>query len=121
MVLGGAYSRPLYGADLYLAGKAPQVWISRIKHPRVEDLVRGLGVGLPPETETDREILLKKGVPDRAIRLYGQDVNSTKDEARALAREFPYADKTIIVVTSRYHSRRARLIFRRFLPRVHPQ
>ena len=115
VVLGGGYSRPLYAADLYREGVAPQVWLSRILPDETEARLRELGIPIPPETEVNRAILLKKGVPGKDIRLYGRDVNSTIDEADALAREYGGRGKTIIIVTSRFHARRARLIFRRRL------
>ena len=114
VVLGGSFSRPMYGADLYREGLAPQVWLSRILPEDYEESLRRIGVPISPETELNRIILLKKGVPAKSIRLYGKDVNSTLDEADALAREFH--GKTVLLVTSRYHARRSRLIFRGRLP-----
>ncbi|MCX5794259.1 MAG: YdcF family protein [Elusimicrobia bacterium] len=116
VVLGGGFARPIYGADLYRQGLAPEVWHGRLLPDEGEALVRGLGVALPRETDVNHAILLKKGVPEKAIRLYGQDLNSTNDEAKALAREYASRGKTILLVTSRCHARRARLIFRRRLP-----
>jgi uncharacterized SAM-binding protein YcdF (DUF218 family) len=114
VVLGGGFSRPPYAADLYREGLAPRVWLARIRPDEYEAPLRTLGVPLRPETELNRLILLKKGVPAEDIRLYGQDINSTLDEADALAREF--RGGTVLLVTSRYHARRARLIFRDRLP-----
>jgi uncharacterized SAM-binding protein YcdF (DUF218 family) len=116
VALGGGLARPIYAADLYRQGLAPEVWLSRIRPDEGETRVRGLGIALPRETEINHAILLKKGIPEKAIRFYGQDVNSTSDEAGALAREFGGRGKTILLVTSRFHARRARLIFRRRLP-----
>ncbi|MBI5240171.1 MAG: YdcF family protein [Elusimicrobia bacterium] len=117
VVLGGGFFRPMYGADLYREGLAPQVWISRILPEEHEAPLRELGVPLRSETALNRIILLKKGVPAKDIRLYGQDVNSTRDEAASFAREFGGGrGRTILLVTSRYHARRARLIFRGRLP-----
>jgi uncharacterized SAM-binding protein YcdF (DUF218 family) len=115
VVLGGGFSRPIYAADLYRQGLAPQVWISRIQPDEGESLVRSLGIALPRETDINHAILRKKGVPEEAIRLYGQDVDSTRDEADAVARELGSRGKSILLVTSPYHARRARLVFRRRL------
>ena len=116
VVLGGGFARPIYGADLYRQGLAPEVWLARILPDEGEARVRDLGIALPRETEINHALLLKKGVPEKAIRLYGQDINSTSDEAGALAREFDGRGKRVLLVTSRFHARRARLIFRRRLP-----
>lgn len=61
--------------------------------------------------------LIERGVPKDRIIPFPQDADSTIDEAEALA---PFVVKKkwrkIIVVTSSYHSRRARYIFRRIFP-----
>ncbi|HEX4048386.1 MAG TPA: YdcF family protein [Elusimicrobiota bacterium] len=116
VVLAGDYSRPVFAAKLYARGYAPDVWISRPERdPALVELER-YGIHLPQEDELDRKILVIGGVPETRIHLYGRDVGSTADEADALRREFPPAGKKILIVTSRFHARRARLIFRRLLP-----
>lgn len=61
--------------------------------------------------------LIERGVPKDHIIPFPQDADSTIDEAEDLA---PFAAKKkwrrIIVVTSSYHTRRARYIFRRIFP-----
>lgn len=116
VVLAGDYARPLYAADLYAQGYAPEVWISRPQHLRLEDRLREIGLLLPREESVDRQILMKKGVPDKHIHMYGQGVLSTVDEARSLRREFLPRGMKILIVTSRFHSRRAGMIFRRVFP-----
>jgi uncharacterized SAM-binding protein YcdF (DUF218 family) len=116
VVLAGSYARPPFAAELYAQGYAPDVWISRPRRVAAYVKLDGLGIRLPREEFINREILIKRGVPGNRIRLYGFDANSTADEADALRREFPSAGKKILVVTSRFHARRARMIFRRLLP-----
>jgi len=116
VVLGGGFSRPIYAADLYRQGLAPQVWIARLLPDETEARLRELGLALPPETELNCAILLKKGVPAKDIRLYGRNANSTIDEADSLARKLGGSGRTILLVTSRFHARRARMIFRGRLP-----
>jgi uncharacterized SAM-binding protein YcdF (DUF218 family) len=118
VVLAGDYARAAFAAELYAQGLAPDVWISRPR--RLSALVKldGLGIHLPAEESIDREILIKRGVPENHIRLYARDAVSTADEAEALGREFPAAGKKILVVTSRFHARRSRMIFRRLLPKA---
>ena len=116
VVLAGDYYRPAFAAELYAQGYAPEVWISRPKRDASLAKLDGLGIRLPTEESVNRQILVKRGVPDKRVHLYGRAVNSTADEASALREEFPAAGKKILVVTSRYHVRRSRLIFRRLLP-----
>jgi uncharacterized SAM-binding protein YcdF (DUF218 family) len=71
---------------------------------------------VPQESDLIHEVLVRRGVPaDRIITLPGE-VNSTADEATALARfldDRPGA--TVAIVTNDFHTGRARSIFRRAL------
>lgn len=116
LVLCGSFARPMHAADLYAKGYARQVWLGRCRSSPGDAEVRELGVRLPAEEEVFQEILLRKGVKAKDIRLYGQDVNSTAQEALALGRQLQARGKRILMVTSRFHCRRARLTFRRLLP-----
>lgn len=62
--------------------------------------------------------LVERGVPKEKILRLSHDADSTREEAIAvakLAQEHHW--KSIVLVTSNYHTRRARYIFRRILPR----
>ena len=66
--------------------------------------------------ERSRDQLLASGVPKEAIEIRLEPVSSTYEEAqliRAIQREFRL--KSIVLVTSPYHSRRALWTFRRVL------
>lgn len=115
VVLAGGFARPIHAAELYKAGYAPEVWLSRPYRGETERAVDALGVRLPREEEVNREILRKLGVPASAIRLYGRDAMSTVNEALALKAEARTRDKRVLVVTSRWHARRSKMIFEREL------
>lgn len=114
--LAGGYARSAYAAELFAQGWAPEVWISRPRRDSSLARLDRLGVHFPREEEVNRDILTKLHVPAGQIHLYGRDVNSTADEAAALRQELPPQDRRILVVTSRFHARRTRLIMRRILP-----
>ena len=116
VVLAGSFARPAYAAELFAQGYAPEVWLSRPRRPSSLVELDKLDVHLPREEEINREILMKRGVPKDRIRFYGGIVNSTADEASELRRDFPPKGKKILLVTSRFHARRSRLIFRTILP-----
>ena len=116
VLLEGEYSRSLFAAELYAQGYAPEIWLSRPRPSTSDVELEKFGIRLPNDETINRQILVKRGVPDDRIRLYGHGAVSTADEALALSREFPPAGKKILVVTSRYHARRSRIIFRRLLP-----
>ncbi|WP_461210773.1 YdcF family protein [Desulfocurvus sp. DL9XJH121] len=117
VVLGGGWYRPLAAADLYRQGLAPLVCVPRVRHRASGAILAEVGVDIPEQQEIYRRLLLSRGVPQEAVRLYGEDIASTRAEAAAVAREFPDFQR-IIVVTSPYHVLRARLIFSRALPRT---
>jgi len=116
VVLGGGYFRPLYAADLYLEGRAPVVYVGRVVPSRDAQILKEVDVNLPLQEEIYRRILVRKGVPRDAVKLYGHLLISTAQEAHTLKEIFQGAPKTLILVTSPFHVRRAKLIFEDILP-----
>jgi uncharacterized SAM-binding protein YcdF (DUF218 family) len=61
--------------------------------------------------------LSERGVPKDKIEAFAQDADNTREEAQALAQLVARKKwRSIIVVTSNYHTRRTRYIFRRVFP-----
>jgi len=61
--------------------------------------------------------LIERGVPKDKIIRFPQDADNTREEAEALAKLAAARNwKSVIVVTSNYHTRRARYIFRKVFP-----
>ncbi|WP_421902573.1 YdcF family protein [Maridesulfovibrio sp.] len=116
VVLGGHYYRPVYAADLYNKGYAPLILASKpVVTPEIE-AVRELDIYFPYQWELFRDVLLKKGVPADKIDFFGKANISTLDEAEKLKAKLPPQIKSIILVTSPMHTRRAGIIFREILP-----
>jgi uncharacterized SAM-binding protein YcdF (DUF218 family) len=116
IILGDDLTRVLQGADLYRAGLAPRVLLSApARSPRYLRLERE---GLPINwfEEAGRTLLERHGVPETAIATFGRGLRTTYQEARAIHALFPDGEPTLLVVTSPYHVRRARIIFRDALP-----
>jgi uncharacterized SAM-binding protein YcdF (DUF218 family) len=113
MVLGGdAGTRPFAAGAFVHAGLARKALMGQII-PSV-DSQDGL---VASEQELIRAVLVRQGTAPEAIRvLPGPPCQSTFDEARALA-EFLAAEphSTVTAVTSAYHTRRVRMIFRKVL------
>jgi uncharacterized SAM-binding protein YcdF (DUF218 family) len=62
--------------------------------------------------------LIERGVPKDKIVRVAHEADNTKEEAQALAQfAVPRKWRSVIVVTSNYHTRRARYIFRHVFPR----
>ena len=116
LVLGAEPTRALTGAELYQHGFASVVYLSvPRREPRWAALAQD-GIRWPWFEETARVLLRNRGVPDSQIHLLGKDLPSTVAEAAEAARTFGASAGTLLVVTSRYHVYRARLIFADALP-----
>lgn len=120
VLCGGEFSRALYAAELYQQGWGPEVWLVRPRKSASISLAASLGVAVPSEDDIFYKILLLKGVPRDRIRRYGEDAVSTLGEAQALKGALDARGDTrgkrILLVTSRYHARRANMVFRKVLP-----
>jgi uncharacterized SAM-binding protein YcdF (DUF218 family) len=116
LVLGAEPTRALTAADLYQHGFASVVYLSVPRRERRWVALAQDGIRWPWFEETARVLLHNRGVPDGAIRLLGEDLASTVAEAAEAARTLAPRASTLLVVTSRYHVYRARLIFADALP-----
>jgi uncharacterized SAM-binding protein YcdF (DUF218 family) len=113
---GTRVERPLEGVDLYREGWAPTIVMSPGRSEVAEAALRARGVSLPSETETVADAMSRAGVPRQAIIVPRTSVDNTAAEAellRKLATEHHW--RTVIVVTSKYHSRRSGFAMRRAL------
>lgn len=108
MVLGGEENtRPFVAAALIKAGLAREVLCARVATDPADDLG-----AMPSSHQVIGRILIARGVAPERIHYIGDQVGTTYDEAVALA-AFLEATPTArtIVVTSNYHTRRARWVF----------
>jgi uncharacterized SAM-binding protein YcdF (DUF218 family) len=102
-------TRPFRAAELFEQGLAPLVVIARSENTPVVDL--GL---VPNDTDVSVGVLEKLGVPPEKIIIlpFQGGVTSTFDEAAALRKYLEaHQVRKIILVTSAFHTRRARWIF----------
>ena len=115
VVLAGArVERWLEGYDLYRAAWAPRILLSNGKTEPAERRLREMGIAFPREGELARDALIRLGVPRDVVDVFGVSVDNTAQEASA-GREAARAGgwHRIILVTSKYHTRRAGFAFRR--------
>jgi uncharacterized SAM-binding protein YcdF (DUF218 family) len=115
-VLGGTmFERPLEAVDLYHEGWAPRILLFRqIADKGEAELIRR-GVPYPREVDTQITVMEQLGVPRSAIVVL-DPADSTAAEAGYL-REAALRNRytRLIVVTSKQHTRRARLAMARRL------
>jgi uncharacterized SAM-binding protein YcdF (DUF218 family) len=114
VVLSGAsdyLERTRYAAELWRQGVAPRIVLTN------DDLRGGWDSGQQRNlyfVEREATELRRAGVPDAQVEALPEPVASTYDEAvRVRAYVAEHRLSSIVVVTSAYHSRRARWTFRR--------
>jgi uncharacterized SAM-binding protein YcdF (DUF218 family) len=108
-------SRALEAARLYRAGYSPEVWLTYSSEP-----ASGLAkLSLPYQGEEyyDKLVLMHEGVPASAIRILEPPIENTADEMRAIAQSMQARQAaSVIIVTSKVHTRRTRALGERLLP-----
>ncbi len=112
-LMGEPIERGLETADLYEKGLAPLIFLPRETPPDGHALLNEKGIPFPDSRDLLKMILRGSGVPESASITTEDAVDSTFDEARevlALAQEKGF--RSLIIVTSPYHTRRAWLTFR---------
>jgi uncharacterized SAM-binding protein YcdF (DUF218 family) len=116
VLAGTEMSRPLEGGDLYLEGYAPRLVLSREFRDPAFAVLERRGVQVPSTIERARDVLIRLGVPPDAIVLPDTLHGSTAAEAITL-RELAETNhwRTVIIVSSKFHLRRARFAFQREL------
>lgn len=117
LVLSGtSMRRPLEAADLYLAGYAPRIVLTRETEEGGASALAARGILFAEDVERTRGVFLQLGIPDGAIIIPQRSHDSTAAEAitlRELAARHGW--RRVIVVSSKYHLRRAGFAFRREL------
>ncbi|MGH9707414.1 MAG: YdcF family protein, partial [Candidatus Acidiferrales bacterium] len=81
---GGLPYRAEEAAKIFRAGYAKEIWLSRPYAPAGE-LTR-LGVSFTGEEEYNREVLIREGVPDSAIRILPDTIVDTEQEIEEASR-----------------------------------
>ena len=115
-VLGGTrLERPLEAFDLYREGWAPRIMLFRVVSDYGEAELLRRGFEFPLESDVQKDVLRRLGMPEGTVVVLSEE-DSTKEEALEV-RTASIANgwKTIIVVTSKQHTRRARLVIARRL------
>jgi uncharacterized SAM-binding protein YcdF (DUF218 family) len=111
---GGLPFRAEGAASVYKSGYAPAVWVSRPEGPQEE--LAALGIHFVGEEEYNREILVQRGVPDSAVRIFPDTIVNTQEEVAEIARDMRRDGKhTVIIVTSPQHTRRVRALWRKLV------
>ena len=98
---GGMHERPVRAAQLFQQGVAPRV------------LVSGAG-----DDAINRQILLQHGVPAGAIEVEGQSMTTQENAVFTIKRLRSENVRTVVLVTTWYHARRALRTFEHYAPDI---
>ena len=108
--------RPFEAVDLYKEGYAPLIVLSPGRPEAGEALLRQRGIRFPSEVELERDALVQLGIPAAAILATNGYLDNTAQEANLLrSMVVTHQWRRVIIVTSKYHTRRAAFAFRRGL------
>jgi uncharacterized SAM-binding protein YcdF (DUF218 family) len=101
------------GADLYKQGLAKTIFVPRMERMGGQEEIEKLGIAIPENRDLVATILQGLGIPVDAIETSAQEVTDTWDEANEVSNFMSQRGyKSLLLVTSKYHSRRAYLIFK---------
>ena len=116
VLAGTLIERPLEAADLYSAGYAPRIVVTRATAEEATGAVEERGVRVPTTLDLTRDILLQLDIPEEALITPERIHDNTGEEAQTLrALALQHGWRRVIVVSSTYHLRRVALACRRAL------
>jgi uncharacterized SAM-binding protein YcdF (DUF218 family) len=109
---GGMPLRASEAAKLYRQGYAPEIWLTHSAEPAAT--LGEMGISFAGEDFYNARVLIHEGVPMGAIRVLEPPIVNTMDELNAIdAALRKERDRTAIIVTSKAHTRRVRMLWQR--------
>jgi uncharacterized SAM-binding protein YcdF (DUF218 family) len=113
VVLSGAMPlRAIQAAKLYREGYAPEIWLTHTTEPG--ETLEDMGIPFSGEDYYNKLVLIHEGVPVEAIHVLEPPIVNTADEIKVLAAVLERGKgEAVIIVTSKAHTRRTRLLWRR--------
>lgn len=114
VVLSGAMPvRAIEAAKLYREGYAPEVWLTHSTEPA--ESLEEMSIPFAGEDHYNTLVLIHEGVPAQAIRVLAPPIVNTADEIKVVASSLaPRKGEAVIFVTTKAHTRRVRLLWRKF-------
>ena len=101
--------REIEAARLFAERWAPKVILIPAALWEEQKALSELGVRIPEAWEISREVLLKKGVPSSAIIIPKGRAEGTLEELKLAFNTIGSSAEPVILVSSKYHTRRVRL------------
>ncbi len=104
--------RAIEAAKLYREGYAPEIWLTHSTEPG--ESLKAMGIPFAGEDFYNIRVLMHEGVPADAIHVLEPPIDNTVDEINAIASSLAREkDHTVIIVTTKVHTRRVRLLWSR--------
>ena len=116
VLMGSVYDRILEAADLYNEGYSDRIVLIN-SYIVAKDIIISRGIKVYGDTLISKMAAIDLGIPEEDIIVLDGNSRSTQDEALTI-REYIRNNKeieSIILVTSKYHSGRAKKIFKKAL------
>ena len=99
-------------AKLYREGYAPEIWLTHSSEPA--ETLKSMGISFQGEDFYNAQILLHEGVPQSAIHVLDPLIENTADEIKVIGAALSRGrGRSVLVVSSKAHTRRVRLLWRR--------
>jgi uncharacterized SAM-binding protein YcdF (DUF218 family) len=116
VVLSGAMPlRATEAGKLYREGYAPEIWLTRSAEPG--ETLEQMGIPFAGEDYYNKLVLIHDGVPREAIHVLEPPIVNTADEIKVAAATLARGNgEAVIIVTTKAHTRRTRLLWRRLAP-----
>jgi uncharacterized SAM-binding protein YcdF (DUF218 family) len=113
VVLSGAMPlRAIEAAKLYREGYAPEIWLTHSAEPG--ETLEEMGIPFAGEDFYNKLVLIHEGVPTEAIHILDPPIVNTADEIKVAAASLARGKGVaVILVTTKAHTRRVRLLWRR--------
>lgn len=116
---GGLAERVAEAVDRYKEGQVSKIVLMTPEAEPAAALLLSRGVRLPTEPEIARAVAVGLGVPDADVLVVPDPVDSSESEALAFRLWVGKRGwKRVLVVTSPYHTRRARGLYRDVLEKI---
>ncbi len=122
---GGIPDRIVHGTELYDKGYGDKILMAESHSFNNYELIEEHELELPTNVDINREAATQMGVKQEDITIVPGKVDSTREEAQKLSQYLSdrynnseLENKSIILVTSRFHSQRAKYIFSEELNKI---
>jgi uncharacterized SAM-binding protein YcdF (DUF218 family) len=103
--------RAIEAAKLFREGYAPKVWLTYSTEPGAT--LKAMGISFVSEDAYSVQVLMHEGVPASAIRVLQPPIVNTADEIAAVSAALEEKGARVILVTSKVHTRRVRILWHR--------